>query len=384
LQGVGLPRDAATAGLAGQQFGPALPPGAPAGMPEPSGGSPAGFGGAPDVSGGLPGATSGASPATIESSEHVRWLQSSLNQVLSLQLPVNGIVGPETRSAVRSFQERNGLPADGFAGPDTVQALAAARRAGAPGPATAGLPSGANGGPAAIGSAPAATPTPGGPAEQAGEYWLGETGPVHTTPASTRSIDQLRANIIRVAEQEHRRWNQGGKKHEGDPQMAPVVQDYWRRGVGQNYSPDVLRNPAFQKNNPWSAAFISWVMREAGAGNAFPYSSAHARYIVAAKRNRQGNNGNPFKAYRISEVRPQPGDLVCRRRAGGNTTYDNVQSGHKTHCDVVCEVRPGELITVGGNVSNSVTVTRVKTDGRGYISDPNYFAVIHLGAARHP
>jgi len=34
----------------------------------------------------------------------------------------------------------------------------------------------------------------------------------------------------------------------------------------------------------WSAAFISYVMRIAGAGAAFPYAADHAVYINAAKR----------------------------------------------------------------------------------------------------
>jgi len=65
-----------------------------------------------------------------EGSEYVRWVQSSLNAILGLRLPLDGILGPETRSAIRSFQKKQGLPADGIVGPDTQQALSAARRAG--------------------------------------------------------------------------------------------------------------------------------------------------------------------------------------------------------------------------------------------------------------
>jgi len=46
---------------------------------------------------------------------------------MGLRLPVNGIMGPETRSAIRSFQERQRLPADGIVGPDTERAIIAAR-----------------------------------------------------------------------------------------------------------------------------------------------------------------------------------------------------------------------------------------------------------------
>ena len=67
-----------------------------------------------------------AEPAAAPS-EHMRWVQSALNDVLGLQLPVNGIVDAATRSAIRSFQQQQGLPADGVVGPDTERALLAAR-----------------------------------------------------------------------------------------------------------------------------------------------------------------------------------------------------------------------------------------------------------------
>lgn len=74
-------------------------------------------------------------PYPIESvpvgSERVRWLQDCLNQVLGTQMPVTGTIGPETRSAVRSFQRQQGLRTTGIAGPDTEEALRAACERGA-------------------------------------------------------------------------------------------------------------------------------------------------------------------------------------------------------------------------------------------------------------
>lgn len=61
-------------------------------------------------------------------SEYVRWVQSSLNQIQGLNLPVNGIMDAATRSALRRFQEQQGLTVDGIAGPETKQALIEARK----------------------------------------------------------------------------------------------------------------------------------------------------------------------------------------------------------------------------------------------------------------
>lgn len=64
-------------------------------------------------------------PAQDVSSEHIRWVQETLNRALGLRLMVDGIMNKETRSAVRMFQERKGLPVTGLVGPDTEEALRA-------------------------------------------------------------------------------------------------------------------------------------------------------------------------------------------------------------------------------------------------------------------
>lgn len=61
-----------------------------------------------------------------EGQEYTRWVQDSLNRILDLRLPVDGVMGPETRSAVRRFQARERLPVTGIVGPDTERALSAA------------------------------------------------------------------------------------------------------------------------------------------------------------------------------------------------------------------------------------------------------------------
>ena len=198
-------------------------------------------------------------------------------------------------------------------------------------------------------------------------------------PPSLQSLDSqaLRQKAVRIANQELARWGNGAIK-ETDPRNRRVLQDYWNTGAGVSYGEDQLGNPAFQSDHPWSAAFISWVMKTAGAGNAFKYSASHSVYTRAAIDNRVANNNNPFKAYRIAELVPQVGDLICKSRAGSGATYDNIRPGMTTHCDIVTEVRPRSIAAVGGNVSNSVAQKTVRTDPNGRIVEPDYFAVIRI------
>jgi hypothetical protein len=59
--------------------------------------------------------------------DYIRWIQGSLNKILGLRLAIDGVMRPQTRSAVRSFQQRQGLKADGIVGSRTEAALIAAR-----------------------------------------------------------------------------------------------------------------------------------------------------------------------------------------------------------------------------------------------------------------
>jgi hypothetical protein len=184
----------------------------------------------------------------------------------------------------------------------------------------------------------------------------------------------LRSNIVTVAMNEWLRWGKGTIS-ESDPKMRSVLEDYWRTGVGW-----VPSEPNWWSSWAWSAAFISWVIRKAGAGSAFKYSSLHTDYVAAAKLNKLTNNSNPFKAYRITEVAPRVGDLVCLERSNSGVTYDNVDKGdYASHCDIVTEVQSGKLITIGGNLSNSVRQTTVSIDSSGRIITLGYYAVVRVG-----
>lgn len=55
--------------------------------------------------------------------EYARWVLRSLNVALRIRLPIEGVLGPAARAAIRTFQRRAGLPADGIVGPPTEAAL---------------------------------------------------------------------------------------------------------------------------------------------------------------------------------------------------------------------------------------------------------------------
>lgn len=130
---------------------------------------------------------------------------------------------------------------------------------------------------------------------------------------------------------------------------------------------------------PWSAAFVSWVMCEAGLGDMaqFQRSVAHRLYIDQAIMARDGNApAAAYVAYDAGETPIEPGDLLCRSRA--NTDYRRLADRRRdlgmsgaTHCDIVVKVNEpgGRIFGIGGNVYQSVSLTILpaRRDGARYM-----------------
>jgi hypothetical protein len=229
--------------------------------------------------------------------------------------------------------------------------------------------------------------------------WRDELAP--TRPAGPVAPSPLCAAIARVGLEHYRRWRPGGGRAlvETSRAASPILREYYHVGIGMTVTDAQMQDVAYQAAHPWSAVFVSYVMRTAGAGPAFTYSAAHQTYIRAARQNRlRGNTANPFWAFRPTEVAPKIGDLVCAARANSAATYDNIgdPQPRATHCDVVTEVRPGRIRVIGGNVGQTVGQKWLQTlpDGRLSVvgAQRQFFAVIscrsgpgsslpHVGAA---
>jgi hypothetical protein len=143
-------------------------------------------------------------------------------------------------------------------------------------------------------------------------------------------------------------------KHDGSGQVFPASAD-------GNYA--------------WSAAFVSYVMRIAGAGKRFPYSASHSDYINIAKQQALGQtSGWVLFAQRPEAYAPQPGDLICLGRAGASDLrYDDLPAGHfPGHCDIVVDTSvPGQIAVVGGNVDDAVTLKHVPVTSDGKLATPD-------------
>jgi hypothetical protein len=126
-------------------------------------------------------------------------------------------------------------------------------------------------------------------------------------------------------------------------------------------------------NFAWSAAFIDYVMRMAGAGHRFPYSPTHADYINAARQRAAGERPElAITAERPESYAPRRGDLICMWRERHWVRYDDLPAGRfPGHCDIVVGPHPGLLDVIGGNVDNSVSMKRIPVTPEGRLAGPD-------------
>ena len=223
----------------------------------------------------------------------------------------------------------------------------------------------------------------------------GEPGAMKIRRTSCRSapLNEVRRRIVDLAVQEwaffgfivvdqtivedsgsgqprRRRWRRPGRAESA--RVAGSIAGYWTvtpQGswiIGEQN--DAWRGPrgvASRWRYPWSAAFVSWVMCEAGLGEAslFQRAVAHHVYIDQAIRARgAGAPGAAFAAYEVGEAPIVPGDLLCSAR---RPAYRSIAErrrqlgvGARTHCDIVVKVEPlrSRILAVGGNVRGAVSL----------------------------
>ena len=149
---------------------------------------------------------------------------------------------------------------------------------------------------------------------------------------------------------------------------------------------EILREAALRAaiiDTPWSAAFVSYVIRQSGvAANAFQFANAHRAYIYdafAASAAELTNEAGDrlYRACPVTTTRPRAGDLICQQREpaladasdeavreriraelGGST---DARSVRRTHCEVVASIdaRARKMYTIGGNVNQAVTARKL-------------------------
>lgn len=239
--------------------------------------------------------------------------------------------------------------------------------------------------------------------------------------ATAPAVDwcRIRTDAAATARREERDWTapNGRKLVEGDVGREAVLRRYWAAVPGVNAATAAHNSAVNDPDWPWSAAFICYVMQQAGVQRAhgFEFGAAHIRYIVGALRNRErSDTTRPFwlldQVEVENEVTVQPGDLICLNRKvdghltrhsysslrtafwGNNGANQNVRPWGSSHCTLVVGIgqdAQGRFVeTIGGNENNSVRLGnygRIALNAGGGIVSPashNIFGLIKLTECR--
>lgn len=189
----------------------------------------------------------------------------------------------------------------------------------------------------------------------------------------------------------------------GDEPAWQRVWGYWRAALGvyaRDFAPLEAQGTIAEQrvaliDHPWSAVFISWVMRQAGLSDAqFDFSALHSDYVHAALDETAAEAaGQPtayaYRACDLAQTAPRVGDLLCFARTDDASlvTFDALraavlQGNVPMHCELVVKRDATQIETVGGNVAQSVTLRRLRlaADGSGLLW-PAYLDSAHRAQA---
>jgi len=186
--------------------------------------------------------------------------------------------------------------------------------------------------------------------------------------ASTSTSDAQAATLLRTSAAELLK--------EAEKASDPAVREFLREAAMR----------AAITDTSWSAAFVSYVVKQAGVpAKAFRFANAHRVYIYDAFATSVAETTNAASdgIYRACPLttKPHVGDLICnhreskladesdaaiRERIRADLERDaSTRSIWRTHCEVVVYVDADarKVYTVGGNVNQSVTARKMNLRG---------------------
>ncbi|MNN24649.1 hypothetical protein D3C81_1380880 [compost metagenome] len=84
-------------------------------------------------------------------------------------------------------------------------------------------------------------------------------------------------------------------------------------------------------------------------------------------KRKAADNNAPFWGFRLHEKQPEIGDIVGKWRETSRD-FDDAAAGDsfKSHSDIIVSVRPDHVLAIGGNVQQSVNITRYEKTGAGF------------------
>lgn len=178
--------------------------------------------------------------------------------------------------------------------------------------------------------------------------------------------------LATIAQQEHGKFS---LMREMEPPLAAQIKRYWNE-LGFKFK-DV--------GVAWSAVFVSWCVKTAGATKQqFRFATMHSEFVHRAI-NDIGDPAAMFVGREVHKYAPKVGDILQNNRDPKKKvdyTFARSNKFYSSHSAIVCEVgvdtKGRYLRTIGGNESDSVGMKEVRLDADGVVKNPGglYIAVV--------
>jgi hypothetical protein len=186
------------------------------------------------------------------------------------------------------------------------------------------------------------------------------------------NLSPFARKLASIAETQHKKFQ---FTNEADPKLCSRIKK-WTEDIGFGFSSCT--------QVPWSAVFVSWCVKAAGATKAeFKFAMAHSLFVNEAIKNATNGVG-VFQGFDITAKPPEVGDIIQHNRRGHKFDFDFAKTHlkYESHSAIVIEV--GEdtsgkfAFCVGGNENDSVRRSLVRLNAKGFIKqrDGNPFICV--------
>ena len=95
----------------------------------------------------------------------------------------------------------------------------------------------------------------------------------------SKRLSTFKKKLVSDALAEWEAWNKEGRTKEGSSKTMERLRKYWKEGTNTSNS------DSYYINTPWSATFISYLFKKAGAGKDFKYNPSHSIPILYSGNN---------------------------------------------------------------------------------------------------
>lgn len=163
--------------------------------------------------------------------------------------------------------------------------------------------------------------------------------------------------------------------NEADPTLCKQIRK-WTEDIGFTFTNCT--------KVPWSAVFVSWCVRQAGADKSeFKFAMAHSVFVNQAIKNALNATG-VFHGLDISAHPPSVGDIIQHNRRGNNFNFAfaRTRANYESHSIIVIETGQDTqgrfAFCIGGNESDSIRRSVVRLNSQGFIKqrDGNPFICV--------